>query len=145
MDTARPFEVVAVDSFVSPDELQIHRRYPLLHVERLAEFGIQVMILANRTMELHDKQLCLITPITKLNQVFTELLNNKVLYFDVAYKGMNRHNRHILEFVRVNLPLAMRIAVPEFSKCLQEIRSKCIWSTMYQCINQMYNNVCIGD
>jgi len=61
---------------------------------------------------LHDKQICLIFPITKLNQDFTELLNNKVLYYDVAYKGLNSHNQHILEFVRVNLPQAVRIAVP---------------------------------
>jgi hypothetical protein len=81
-----------------------------------------VTILANRARELHDKQQCLIIPITKLNQDFTELLNNKVLYCDVAYKGLNL-KQHILEIVRVNLPLAWQIAVPGFSKCLQEICS----------------------
>ena len=57
----------------------------------------------------------------RLTQDFTGLLNNKVLYCDVAYKGLNRHNQHILEIVRVNFPQAVWIAVPEFSKCLEEI------------------------
>ena len=46
MDNARSFEVVAVGSFVSPDGLQIYRRYPLIRVDRLPEIGVQVMILA---------------------------------------------------------------------------------------------------
>jgi hypothetical protein len=29
-----------LESFMSPDKLQIHRRYPLLRVERLPEFGV---------------------------------------------------------------------------------------------------------
>ena len=120
MDKAHSFEVVIVGSFVSPDELQIHRRYPLLRVERLPEFGVQVMILANRARDLYDKQLYLIIPNTKLNQDFTELLNNKVWYCDVAYKGLYYHHKqHILEIVGVDLPLALQIVVPEFSKCLK--------------------------
>jgi len=101
-----------VGSFVSPGELQIHKRYPL-RVEKFPEFVVQVMFLANLARELYDKELRLIIPIIVLNQDFTDLLNNKVLYCDVPYKGLNHYEQHILEILRVNLPQAMRIAVPK--------------------------------
>ena len=63
----------------------------------------------NLARELYDKELSLIIPITTLNQNFTDLLNNK---------GMNHHEQHILEILRMNLPQAIRIAVPK-------IRSMC--------------------
>ena len=112
MDNAQSFDIT-VGSFVSPGELQIHKWYPLLRVERFPELGVQVMFLVNLARELYNKELSLIIPITTLNQDFTDLLNNKVLYCDVAYKGLNHHEQHILEILRVNLPLAMWITVPE--------------------------------
>jgi hypothetical protein len=45
MDTAQTYEVVAVGSIVSPGDLQIHKRYPLLRMERFPEVGVQVMFL----------------------------------------------------------------------------------------------------
>jgi len=93
-------------------------RYPLLRVERFPELEVQVMFFANLARELYDKELSLIIPITILNHDFTDLLNNKVLYCDVVYKGLNHHEQHTLEILRVNLPQAMRIAVPK-------IRSMC--------------------
>ena len=77
------------------------------------------MFWANSACELYDKELNLIVPINTLNQDFTYLLNNKVLYCDVAYKGLNHHEQHIPEILRENLPQAMRIAVPK-------IRTMCI-------------------
>jgi len=70
------------------------------------------MFLANLARELYDKELSLIIPITTLNQNFTDFLNRKVFYCDVAYKGLNHHEQHILEILRMNLPQAMRIALP---------------------------------
>ena len=81
--------------------------------------GVQVMFLANLARELYDTELNLNIPITILNEDITDLLNNKVLYCDVAYKGLNHHEQHILEILRMNLPQAIRIAVPK-------IRSMCI-------------------
>jgi len=100
---------------VSLGELQIHKRYPLLCVEGFPELGVQVMFLAKLARELYDKELSLIIPITTLNQDFTDLLNNGVLYCDVAYKGLNHHVQHILEILRVNLPQPMRIAMPKMN------------------------------
>jgi len=39
MDTAQTYEVVAVGSIVSPGDLQIHKRYSLLRVQRFHEGG----------------------------------------------------------------------------------------------------------
>ena len=113
IDNAQAFEVVAVGSFVSPGELQIHKLYPLLREERFPELGVQVMFLENLARELYDKELNLIIPITTLKQDFTDLLNNKVMYCDVTYKESNHHGQHILEILRMNLTQAMRIAVPK--------------------------------
>ena len=86
MDNAQSYDVIIVGSFVSPGELQIHKWYPLLRVERFPELGVHVIFLANLARELYDKELYLIIPIITLNQEFTDLLNNKLLYCDVFYK-----------------------------------------------------------
>ena len=49
-------------------------------------------VLANLVREFYDKELSLIITITTLNQNFTDLINNKIVYCDVAYKGLNHHN-----------------------------------------------------
>ena len=45
MDNVQSYEAVAVGSFVSPGELQIHKRYPLLRVERFPELGVPIDVL----------------------------------------------------------------------------------------------------
>ena len=104
MDTAQTYEVVTVGSIVSPGDLQMHNRYPLLRMERFPEVGVQVIILGNLSRELYDREICLIIPISVFSQNFTELLHKKVLYCDVAYKGLNNQEKHILEISRMNLP-----------------------------------------
>ena len=71
------------------------------------------MFFANLARELYDKELNLIILITTLNQNFTDLINNKIVYCDVAYKGLNNHEQHTLEISRMYLPQALRIVVPE--------------------------------
>ena len=71
------------------------------------------MFLANLARELYDKELNLTIPITTLKQNFTDLINNKIVYCDAAYKELNNHDQHILEILRMNLPQAIRIVVPE--------------------------------
>ena len=66
-------------------------------MERFPEEGVQAMILGNLSRELFDREISIIIPITILNHDFTDLLNNKVLYCDVVYKGLNHHEQHILE------------------------------------------------
>jgi len=112
MDTAQNHELVAVGSNVTPDELQLHTRYPLLRAERFPEAGLQVMILGNLSRELFDREIMIFIPISVLNQNFTDLLNRRVLYCDVAYEGLNNQDQYILEISRMNLPPAERIAVP---------------------------------
>ena len=113
MVTAQTFEAVAVGSIVSPGDLQIHKRYPFLRMERIPEVGVQVMFLAKLARELYDKELNLTIPITTLKQNFTDLNNNKIVYCNVGYKGLNNHEQHTLEISRMYLPQALRIVVPE--------------------------------
>ena len=61
----------------------------------------------NLARELYDKELSLIIPINTLNQNITHLLNNK---------GLNHHEQHILEILRMNLRQAMRIVLPKNKK-----------------------------
>ena len=88
MDTVQTYKLVAVGSIVAPDVLQTHKRYPLLRMERFSEAGLQMMILGNLSRELFDREISLFISISVLSQNFTELLNKKVLYCDVAYKGL---------------------------------------------------------
>jgi len=113
MNTAQIYELVAVGSIVSPDDLQTHKKYPLIRMEWFPEAGLQVMILGNLSRELFDREIRLFIPISVLSQNFTELLNKKVLYCDVAYVGLHNQEQYILEISRMNLPQAKRIAVPK--------------------------------
>jgi hypothetical protein len=71
------------------------------------------MILGNLSRELFDREIMIFIPIYVLSQNFTELLNRRVLYCDVAYEGLNNQDQYILEISRMNLPQAERIAVPK--------------------------------
>jgi len=87
INTAQTHGLVAVVSIVAPDELELHTRYPLLRTEWFPEQGLQVMILGNLSRELFDREIMICIPISVLSQNFTELLNRRVLYCDVAYEG----------------------------------------------------------
>ena len=113
VNTSQTNELVAVGSIVAPDQLHLHTRYPLLRMERFPEVGVQVIILGNLSRELYDREICLIIPISVFSQNFTELLNKKVLYCDVAYVGLHNQEQYILEISRMNLPQAKKIAVPK--------------------------------
>jgi len=89
----------------------MHKMYQRLRMERFPEEGVQAMILGNLSRELFDREISIIIPISVLSQNFTELLNKKVRYCDVAYEGLNNQEQHILEISKMNLPQAKRIAL----------------------------------
>jgi hypothetical protein len=95
---------VAEGWMVSLESLQIHKRYPILRVERLTP-NDQILVLANYQREMWDHQLFVSIPEPLSTKNAIRAINMKAEFLDLQYRGRGPGNIILFNFARFNVPV----------------------------------------